>query len=619
LGFGLLSAAPSSAAVLEGTSTVGPVRVSSTGGTQDTVLGAAVALATTAAGWTDADVAGGEGTITVALTTAPSASAQITIASTGYEAATDTSVTLADDGVLTDTDASVDTAAASLANGLTFNANVAGTYAGTIVIDDAATADSLSIPFSFTTTGAPTTIAFSKSAVEFAAVNTLTGTNVITLKDAAGNTTQGSSVDTLAVTITSATNIDLTSGATITAANLSDGSHTYTLTSNGTADSETVTVTPRGTLPGLGVTAKTFTVTTTGYGVETAVTTALTSPTAASVVAAGTSGASEVAYDADLAVTSLVFTVSGYTAGAAYKIRVDNTGVDTVTAKDNTSNTTAATATGDLSLYGIVGSTGSVVVTLALTGVTAADTVGIGANNSDNDTADASDALVTFVTAAYAATISTPAITPTMVSTGAAISVAGKIADQFGNPLSGASVSVTGTVTTTDTTPANLTGTATSAADGSWSVTLSAATTLTTSVSIVAAATKTGATVTSSAARVVNLTASGSPASMTWSAIGDEDSYTDLAPLSQYPAAVVPYTGTVSGNSDELYTISTGVTDGTLDATDGCVAITATTTPGSQVVFTGTAGMKFTKTTCATTQTHTRLQLGLMQLVVCGC
>jgi len=182
------------------------------------------------------------------------------------------------------------------------------------------------------------------------------------------------------------------------------------------------------------------------------------------------------------------------------------------------------------------------------------------------------------------------------------------IADQFGNPLAGATVTVTGTVTTTDATPANLTGTATTAADGSWSLTLSAATSLTTSVSLVASAAKTGATITDSAAKVVNLTASGSPASMTWSAIGDEDTYTALAPLTSYPAAVVPYTGSVTGNSDELYTVATGLTDGTLNATDNCVAFTATTTPGSQVVFTGSTGVKFTKTSCATTQTYASLK-----------
>jgi hypothetical protein len=90
---------------------------------------------------------------------------------------------------------------------------------------------------------------------------------------------------------------------------------------------------------------------------------------------------------------------------------------------------------------------------------------------------------------------------------------------------------------------------------------------------------------------------------MTWSALGDEDTYTALAPLTYYPASVVPYTGLVTGNTDELYTISTGVNDGELNSADNCVAITATTSPGSQVVFTGSAGVKFTKTDCGTSQT----------------
>jgi hypothetical protein len=616
LGFGLLSVMPAKAnTTLTGAVSVGPVRVTFTGAAQDAVSGSLLTFSSTSTFAVGDLVESETAQLTVAVTQAPTAAAIITVAAPNYGTDVENEAKLgqnavwrgvvdktADGGVLLDT-------VAKATGDITFSANVAGTYKGTVTIDgDNNTASNiLTASFSFTTTGAPASIAFGKSAVEWPAVNTVTATNTITLRDAAGNLTQSSTVDTLAVTTTSATNIALTTGASLTDTDLKDGTVTYTFTSNGTADSETITVTPQGTLPGLGVTAKTFTVKTTGYGVETSVATALTSPSATSVVLDGTAADAETAYDVDLSATSLVFTVSGYTAGAAYKIRVDNTGVDTVTAKDDTSNTTAATATGDLTLYGIVGTTGSVVVTLALTGVTANDKVGIGADNGDNNTTDASDALVTFVTSAYEATITTPAVTPSMTTTGAAINVAGTIADQFGNPLSGASVTVTGTVTTTDATPANLTGTATSAANGTWSLTLSAATALTTSVSLVATATKTGATIADSSASVVNLTASGSPASMTWSAIGDEDSYTALAPLSQYPAAVVPYTGSVSGDSDELYTISTGATDGTLDAGESCVAFTATTTPGSQVVFTGSAGVKFTKTSCATAQSVAKL------------
>jgi len=612
LGFGMLAVVPASAAARTATATVAPVRVTFTGAVQDAVSAAAVTIATSDAGWTAADLPaddGKEGTVTVSLTTAPNAAATITIASTNFETATDGSVTLASGGVLTDTNDSVNTVAESIA-GLTFAANTAGTYKGTIVIDGTTDAsDTLEMSFSFTTTGAPASISTSKTAVNFAAVNTITGTNTISLLDAAGNKTQSSTVDSLAVTTSgNGVKIALTTGATLDNTNLKDGSESYVFTSNGTADSVTITVTPQGTLPASGVAAKTFTVTTTGYGVETAVATELSSPSATSVVATGTAVDAEAAYDVDKSASSLVFKVSGYTAGAAYKIVVDNTGVDTVTAKDDTSNTTAADAAGDLTLYGIVGSTGSVTVTVTVAGITAADSIGIGANNGDDDTTDASDSLVTFVTSAYAASITTPSVTPSMSKTGSAIAVAGSIADQFGNPLSGATVTVTGSVTTTDATPADLTGTATTSADGSWSLTLPAATSLTTSVSIVAAAAKTGATITDSAAKVVNLTASGSPASMTWSAIGDEDTYTDLAPLTTYPAAVVPYTGSVTGNSDELYTVATGLTDGTLNAADGCVAFTATTTPGSQVVFTGSTGVKFTKTSCATAQTLASLK-----------
>jgi hypothetical protein len=622
LGFGLMSAVPSSAAeitaTIAGTNTA--VRVSSTDGVQDAVPAATFSFTLPAALNGDELQDSTTGAV-LTVTQAPSATADV-IVNLGGTSATDElatapgGATLAEGAVL-----AADVAEATAVTGtITVSGTATGTYKGNIVITDSEGDNNvITVTFSFTTTGKVATLSPSVTAVSLPSIAVSGGAFVVsksvtlTLKDSAGNTTQPSTGDTIGYAITgTGTNIAFahtgTASGTLSNADLADGSQAITVGSvTATADSETVTFTPAGVMPAQGVVAATMTATTTGYGVETAVKTALTSPTAASVVAAGTSGASEVAYDADLAATTLVFTVSGYTAGAAYKIRVDNTGVDGVTAKDNTSNTTAASATSDLTLYGIADATGSVLVTVVLTAPAATDTIGIGANNGDNDTADASDAKVTFVTAAYAASITNPLITPTMVTTGSAIAVSGKIADQFGNPLSGASVSVTGTVTTTDTTPANLTGTATSAADGTWSVSLSAATALTTSVSIVATATKTGTTVTDSAARVVNFTASGSPASMTWSGLGDEDSFTALAPLSQYPATVVPYTGSVTGDTDELYTISTGVTDGTLNAEDGCVALTATTTPGSQVVFTGTAGVKFTKTSCATAQSVAKL------------
>jgi len=620
VGFGLLSAAPSSAvAGASQAATVGAVRVSFTDGTRDSVPNAAISFTNNAAAL---DSTSNTSDMTIEVTQAPSSSAEVSI-NLGSATVKDTlggaGTQIANAATVLGADAALN---ATITGEIWVSASAAaGTYKGTLALNDGT--DSLSVTWSFTTTGKVATLSTSVTSVSLPAIAVAGGAFVVsksvtlTLKDSAGSTTQPSSGDTVTYAITgSGTNIafvaDGTASGTLSNANLADGSQAITVGSvTDTADSETVTFTPAGVMPAQGVAAASIAATTTGYGVETALDTVLASPTAASVVAAGTAAGSELAKKVDPSNTSYAFDVTGYTAGAAYKIQVlwtDAAGANGVaTVKDDTSNTTAAALTSATAsvLYGIVGSTGTVRVTVVSTANNnTADSIKINPENATaDDYNDAADAYVLNADSAYAATISTPAVTPSMVTTGTAIAVAGKIADQYGNPLSGATVTVTGTVTTTDATPANLTGTATSAADGTWSLTLSAATALTTSVSIVAAATKTGATISSSSASVVNLTASGSPASMTWSAIGDEDSYTALAPLSQYPASVVPYTGTVSGNTDELYTIADAATDGTLNAADGCVALTATTTPGSQVVFTGSAGVKFTKTSCATAQT----------------
>ena len=603
--------APASAADLTATAAVGPVRVTFTGANQDTVSKALVTITaptTWAAG--DVDTAADDATINVVLTQAPTAAATLAIAAMGDTG----SVTLAAGDTLARV--SGDNTSTSLLTALSLGANVAGTYKGTITIDgdadnDVSTPDNdrLVAAFSFTTTGAPASISLAKTAVEFPAVNALTGTNTITLKDAAGNTTQSSTVDTLSITTTSATNIALTTGASLTDSDLKDGTATYTLTSNGTADTETITVTPLGTLPALGVAAVTFTAKTIGYGVETNVKTVLTTPSSSNVVKAGTANTSEAAYVVDTSVSTLVFTASGYTVGAAYDITITGvTGTPAFTVKDDTANTTAsASSTSAKSLYGIVGSTGSVVVTVVIASTTTADVIGISANNANDTSVDSADARVTYTTAAYSATVTTPAVTPTLAVTSTPIAMAGKVADTYGNPVSGAVVTVTGTVTPTGTA---ITGTATTAADGAWSLTMPATAAATTSVSLVAAAVKTGLTVTSASAVVVNFNASGSPDTLTYAdALSDQDTATTVNPVTTYPAATVIYTGsTGAGNSDEVYTIATAATDGTLDATDVCVAFTPTTSPAGQVVVTGSAGVKFTTTSCATAQTLATLK-----------
>ena len=256
LGFGLVSTVPALAANSTGTTAIGPVRVSMTGANQDAVNGASVVITADAA-WTTDDLTTDETIITVTLTTAPSAAAELTIAHPLYTAqgaaTNDASVTLADDGALYSD--GTDTATfAGTTSGLTINANVAGRYVGTIVVLGETGGETLTAPFDFTTTGAPTSLEVSASA---STVNP-SGTSTITatLKDAAGLTTQGSTVDSIAFS-TSAGSLGT---ASLDAAALSDGTGTSVLTASSTAGtSHVVTITPRGTLGGLGV--KTLTVT----------------------------------------------------------------------------------------------------------------------------------------------------------------------------------------------------------------------------------------------------------------------------------------------------------------------------------------------------------------------
>jgi hypothetical protein len=436
--------------------------------------------------------------------------------------------------------------------------------------------------------------------------------------------TQSGTGDSIVASIPSNTNIGFTDSddsatLTISDADLTDGKHDIVVGSKTTtADSETITFTPAGVLPALGVAAATLTATTTGYGVETNVKTTLTTPSSTNVVKAGTvsAGGAETAYTVDTSVTTLVFTVSGYTPGAAYQISIDSpAGTPAFTAKDDTSNTTATASNTDAkTLYGIAGASGSVVVTIVIASTTAADVIGVSGNNANATSVDSADARVTYTAAAYAVAVTSPAVTPTLAVTSTPVSMAGTVRDTYSNPVSGAVVTVTGTVTPTGTA---ITGTATTAADGSWSLTMPATTATTTSVSLVAAAVKTGTpSITSASAVVVNFNATGSPTSLTWDdsiAGANEDSAagTTLDPATAYPATVVPYTGTVGGATgitDETYTIATAAFSTANDAVENCVALTPTTSPAGQVVFTGSAGVKFTTTACTTAQTVATLK-----------
>ena len=602
LGFGLLSVMPASAVDNAATVTISPIRVSFTGGTQDTVSAANVTVASGAL--VDADTTDNEQVITVVLTTAPNAAAVLTIADADFTdqgnlGGTDTTAQLGDNGILkssgTDTLA---TTAADLVDGLTFAANTAGTYKGTIQWLGETGGNTLTAPFSFTTTGAPASIGLSSTALKLPAIAAETVTNTITLKDSAGNLTQSSTVDTLAVTITSAANMTLTTGASLTNSDLRDGTVTYTITGSATADEETVTVTPEGTLPGLGVSAVTFTVTVAALGDATLPVTTVTAPTSSNVIKAG---ASATAKTADLATTTYSFSISGWTSGSGYRYIAD---VDDASGAGLTASIGGSSVLGGLTFKGI--SDGSALTfTVTLGGTPAAGDVIEIDGNGDGDFTDSSDMVITLAAATYAVSVSTPEVSPSIQKTGAAITVTGSVKDQFGTALNAATVTVTGVQTLSTGSAANLTAEVVTAADGSWSATLPAANALTTSVSITAAAVKTGTsaiTDTSASPVVVKLNAAGSADSITSSHLGDEDSATTATTL---PAVVVPYTGRATGQSNELYTISSAAFDGTFDATtETCIAVTATTDPDGQIVATGSAGVLIYKSACANDADH---------------
>ena len=616
----LVAIAPASALTASATATVGAVRVSTTAGVQDAVPAAAFSFTMPDALAGDDMIDAGTSAV-LTVTTAPSATADVTIVVNG--------------GTLTDDVAAAPTAGVS-AGGFNgdFTENVAvtgtikvtgtatGTYAGTLVISDATNSetDAITVNWSFTTTGAPASISLSSATVDLPAVDDNGGNFVVSksvtvsVLDAAGNVTQVGSGDSIAATIADNTNINFTNASgtsplTISDSDLSDGTHAVVIGSeSATPDSETVTFTPAGVLPSLGVAAKTLAAKTVGYGVETSVATTLTTPSATNLVKAGTAAVDESAYTVDTSVKTLVFKVAGYVPGAAYKITVDQVTDNNFTVKDDTSNTTANAAdTANVTLYGVVGATGAVNVTVVMAAVTTADTIGIGGNNADSDITDASDSKVTYTAATYSVTVATPSVSPYLLANSTPVAMAGKVADTYGNPVSGAVVTVTGTVTPAGTA---LTATATTAADGAWSLTMPASAATTTSVSYVAAAVKTGLSVSAASAIVVNFNASGSPDTLTYTMIGDSDSAagTALDPITTYPASLVPYTGVTGAISDELYTVSTGAFDSDgFNAQETCVLLTATSSPVAQLVFTGSAGVKFS-TTCAGTETVATLK-----------
>jgi len=622
LGFGVLSAVPSTALTGTGTATLsGPVRVSFTDTVRDTVAAQAFTFTNPVA----AVITDGAGaTLTMAVTQAPTSGATVSITVGGGSSATSDSLGASATAAATAADilvGNVGSAATGVAGTIAITSNAAsGTYKGTFTLADAE--DSITISWSFTTTGKAATIKTDADTYAMPATAQTDANTFLTFKtvavellDTAGNKTQAATGDNIVTSITSATNINTkvvannttSADLTISDSDLNDGAHSFLVGSvTATADSETITLTPGGVMPAQGVVAKKITATSAAYGTETAVRTALTSPSATTVVAAGTKAGSENSLIVEPSNGTFVFAVTGLASGAAYRIAAEWTNVSTgsgsATVKDDVSNTTAvSSADGVVTyLYGLAPASGTVNVTVALSSGAATDTIEINAESGNTNYTAASDALVTLSDPTYAITLTSPVVTPSIAVTASAITASGVIKDSYGSLISGATVTATGVQTLSTGTASNLVGSATSSATGTFSIVLPAANALTTSVALTVTAAKSGLSITQATA-TVNFNATGGATAMTYDLIGDEDTATTATTL---PAVVIPYIGRATGVSDELYTVSTAVNDDALAATDACVAVTVDSTPRGQIVATGTAGVLFYTTACTNAATH---------------
>jgi len=594
------------------TGTVTPVRVSFTGTVRDAVPAASLTFTNNGAA---ALTKGATNDATIVLSQAPTSTAEVTVTLPGTGTISDTLGAAATNIANTDTVLAANFAAgASLTVPISISANAAaGTYRGQIVLDDAAGTNTVTVNFSFTTAGAPKTIEIDKTAVSLPAIAHNAGafvasqTVVVSMKDANGAATQIGTGDTLTASLVDNANIGMVDNAqaatvTITDADLADNSYNLVIGSKTvTADSETLTITPNGVLPGLGVVAKTLTATSVAYGATTAAVTTVTSPSSSAVILKNASAA-QTDYSVDPGAAAIVAETSGLEAGKAYRIGVVVTNVSGGGAPVGTYSVAGATAAAFTAgavanNYGIADATGKVTTTVAFTTLLAAtDTVEINVTTDDADYTDTSDLKVTATASANTITLTAPATSPSVAVTGATTPVAGTIADQYGNPFVGATVTIVGVQTLSSGTASNLTAQAVTDNTGKFSATLAAANALTTSIALTIDAARGGVSATQKTA-TVNFNAGGAATAIVWAGIGDEDTATTATLL---PSIAVPFNdGVTSGVSDELWDVATGAAQGDHDATDECVAIEINTTPLAQVTATGSDGVLFSTAICA--------------------
>jgi len=435
---------------------------------------------------------------------------------------------------------------------------------------------------------------------EFVSISAVAATGTVTLTNGAGTSTTGNATTLVANTTGGA---KTASTAFIAFTDFADGFVNFKVAGDTANDTITITVTPSATLAAAGATAKTTTLTVVPANSSTTMAATVTTSALLVADAANTTTALNV-YKTSLDVTRFVFNVTGLTANTSYTADITlsaNAGTRTATvdgtayAIANGVNTGGANTGVDLVRASTA--TGTDTITLVLSGGLA-DTETITLDLDAAGTGTQVNARVVVGALAYTNTLSKPATNPTIAISGSAVEVAGTIADQFGNPVGGVSVVVTGTVTPTGTA---LTGSAVTGNDGKWSVSVTPAAS-TTSVSFGVTATRTGLTIAALTGRIVNLTTGGNPTS--GAAVT-----TPATTTTTIPAVLVPYDGQATAVTNESYTLATATVAGALDAdgldaTEECIALTPSTTPAATIVVTGSAGVKFYETVCANDAAH---------------
>jgi len=622
-------AAPAANAVIETVAgTVTPVRVTYSGANTkaDAVPAAVLKFKTTAA------LSDGTTRATLTIISAPKAGAILRIGADATvadraQSALDTANVSADEnnaaaGKLLAGDVAANTEIKlplDFKNSEAADAPVAGTYSFRLVIVDTTGDDEVTVTGSFTTRGAPSTMTVTQTSSSLLVDGVDTAT--VTLKDANGNTTQPSSVDSLTLAATAGTISDGGgTTTTTTATELNEGTIDLTYTAANAAGSSTVTVTPNGTLPFLGLTAQTLTYNYSGSISAAAISAlSISAPVVPTTAITGTLAAGNRAAIVPQGTAAITITATG---AASSKIRlravasagtIDGSAATTVATAKYYNVDTDADGKTTLSVT-LAGGALASTATLTVAQVNVANTV-VQTGGQDVDiviTQTDREAAAGSVTASPKGSI--------VAKLGASTPIVVTAKDQFGTALgSGYTIRAY----RTGIAAANLLDAQVTNASGVATVTLAPAATTTTSgtsesyvLTYAAPGVALGSATTLTDTVTITYTTTGNATSLAvvvnnagavTSNLAAETSAVPATKQAVLPSLVVPYDGTADDvTGTEIYTVSTATPTTSsitayatlVNAQEG-VGVTATTAPANSVTWTAVSDGAFVSTTAA--------------------